>query len=521
MRQFSELANSERYCTPEHFDYDELERKYWKNITYIAPIYGADVCGSLTDPECTEWNINHLNTILDCVGEDYGISIEGVNTAYLYFGMWKTTFAWHTEDMDLYSINYLHFGAPKTWYAIPPAYGRKFEKVANGYFPASYKTCNAYLRHKMSLINPSMLKKHNVPYDKITQEAGEIMITFPYGYHSGFNHGFNCAESTNFAMERWVEYGKRALQCHCSKDMVRISMDTFVKRFQPEKYDSWMDGTDIAAHPEDPNWLIAPPKRPPCEEAIEMKKHCTPNTTRKMTFKERNPDLDVEDIQNNPHIPEDVKAALSYDILDSAPIDSETEESPPDLEPQVDLKRDYDPFSSDEEVPLKKRRRGRREAEYDDDWFESKNKLNKPKKQSTKVKAKAVTVKAKAPSRVRPPKTKERDPLSLSSPPITPAKAQEMRSKNSRPSEEIVRRLSTTKPIPPSYTAPSPKITATTNTPQTSPAAKILAAKNLPVPRLQQPISEPKKYPHLMSALEKRGPSKFRSHLNNQTKLIG
>ena len=38
------------------------------------------------------------------------------------------------------------------------------------------------------------------------------MITFPYGYHSGYNHGFNCAESTNFATERWIEYGKRCLQ---------------------------------------------------------------------------------------------------------------------------------------------------------------------------------------------------------------------------------------------------------------------------------------------------------------------
>ena len=41
------------------------------------------------------------------------------------------------------------------------------------------------------------------------------MITFPYGYHSGFNHGFNCAESTNFASPRWVEYGKRATLCYC------------------------------------------------------------------------------------------------------------------------------------------------------------------------------------------------------------------------------------------------------------------------------------------------------------------
>lgn len=94
----------------------------------------------------------------------------------------------------------------------------------------------------MSVISPMVLKNHSIPFNKIVQEAGEFMVTFPYGYHAGFNHGFNCAESTNFASPRWVEYGKRATHCACRPDMVKISMETFVKRFQPDRYDLWVQG---------------------------------------------------------------------------------------------------------------------------------------------------------------------------------------------------------------------------------------------------------------------------------------
>uniref|UniRef100_A0A674D661 [histone H3]-trimethyl-L-lysine(9) demethylase n=1 Tax=Salmo trutta TaxID=8032 RepID=A0A674D661_SALTR len=247
VREFRKTANSDKFCSPRYTDFEELERKYWKNVTFNPPIYGADVNGTLYDPDVTDWNIGKLNTILDTVEHESGITIEGVNTPYLYFGMWKTTFAWHTEDMDLYSINYLHFGAPKSWYCVPPEHGKRMERLAQGFFPGSHQNCEAFLRHKMTLISPSILRKYGIPFEKITQEPGEFMVTFPYSYHAGFNHGYNCAESTNFATERWIEYGKQAILCSCRKDMVKISMDLFVKKYQPERYEQWLAGRDTGS----------------------------------------------------------------------------------------------------------------------------------------------------------------------------------------------------------------------------------------------------------------------------------
>ncbi|XP_071387125.1 lysine-specific demethylase 4A-like [Centroberyx affinis] len=246
VREFRKTSNMDKFCNPRYVDFEELERKFWKNLTFNPPLYGADVSGTLYDPDVTEWNIGHLNTILDTVENESGIKIKGVNTPYLYFGMWKSTFAWHTEDMDLYSINYLHFGEPKSWYVVPPEHGKRLERLAKGFFPGNAQSCEAFLRHKMTLISPSILKKYGIPFEKVTQEAGQFIVTFPFGYHAGFNHGFNCAESTNFATQRWIDYGKQATLCSCRQDMVKISMDVFVRKFQPDRYKLWKAGKDNA-----------------------------------------------------------------------------------------------------------------------------------------------------------------------------------------------------------------------------------------------------------------------------------
>ena len=69
-------------------------------------------------------------------------------------------------------------------------------------------------------------------------------------------------------LPRWIEYGKRATRCFCRPDTVHISMDTFVKRLQPEKYDDWINGKDFGRHPEEPNGrpTAAPP--PSAEEYL-------------------------------------------------------------------------------------------------------------------------------------------------------------------------------------------------------------------------------------------------------------
>lgn len=44
-----------------------------------------------------------------------------------------------------------------------------------------------------------------------------------------------------------------------------------------------------------------------------MKKQCNP--TKAKSFKERNPDLDLDEIQQNPNVPDDVKAMLKESVL--------------------------------------------------------------------------------------------------------------------------------------------------------------------------------------------------------------
>jgi len=249
---------------------DKLARKFWRRLgpTMEASIYGADMEGSLfNEAEACGWNVDQLESCLQLLRADSTIDfaddsrrfkLPGVMSAYLYFGMWASVFAAHTEDMNLPSINYLHAGAPKYWYAISPEDSNRFESLMASHFTSAQSSCPQFLRHKSYLISPSIISKAGISYTTHVQRAGDFIITFPGSYHFGFNTGFNCAESTNFSFPEWMPLGEKAKVCMCHPHSVRIDMDRFKMLYEEyERETSYEDGPSMTYD----QWAILELKR--------------------------------------------------------------------------------------------------------------------------------------------------------------------------------------------------------------------------------------------------------------------
>ncbi|KAL3233498.1 Transcriptional activator/repressor GIS1 [Nakaseomyces bracarensis] len=223
------VDNMEQYEDPERLKF--LESYYWKTLNFTTPLYGADTPGSIFPEELDVWNVSKLPNLLDYMDEN----IPGVNQSYLYAGLWKASFTWHLEDQDLYSINYIHFGAPKQWYSIPQSDQEKFYEFMKEKFPTEASNCKEFLRHKMFTISPKVLKDNGIKCNKIVHHQHEFMITYPFGYHAGFNYGYNLAESVNFALEDWLEIGKKSKKCECVNDSVNVNVDKLSRNYNEYK----------------------------------------------------------------------------------------------------------------------------------------------------------------------------------------------------------------------------------------------------------------------------------------------
>ncbi|KAL7574476.1 hypothetical protein ACA910_015841 [Epithemia clementina (nom. ined.)] len=205
----------------------QLDRHFWKRLGPTMPPawYGADQEGTLFgDDPASGWSLGELDSCLHVLSR-----VPGVTTPYLYAGMWASVFCAHTEDMNLLSINFLHAGAPKIWYAIAPGPdAKRFEALCEFQYSVASRGCKEFMRHKRHLLSPMVLHKAGIKYTTAVQRPGDAIITFPGGYHFGFNTGFNMAEATNFGVPEWIPFGLQARVCLCRPDSVRIDMNKLI-----------------------------------------------------------------------------------------------------------------------------------------------------------------------------------------------------------------------------------------------------------------------------------------------------
>ncbi|XP_042479657.1 lysine-specific demethylase JMJ705 [Macadamia integrifolia] len=225
----------------------EIETLFWK-ASVDKPLsveYANDMPGSAFVPingkkwrEAGEaatvgesaWNMRGVSRAKGSLLRFMKEEIPGVTSPMVYIAMMFSWFAWHVEDHDLHSLNYLHMGAGKTWYGVPREAAVAFEEVirVHGYGgEVNPLVTFAILGEKTTVMSPEVLVNAGIPCCRLVQNVGEFVVTFPRAYHSGFSHGFNCGEAANIATPEWLRVAKEAAVRRAS-----INYPPMVSQFQ-------------------------------------------------------------------------------------------------------------------------------------------------------------------------------------------------------------------------------------------------------------------------------------------------
>ncbi|KAK1920650.1 JmjC domain, hydroxylase-domain-containing protein [Papiliotrema laurentii] len=198
---------------------------------YATSLNGSVFPPTLQDPG-VRWHMNYLSNPLQALQR-----CEGINTSFIYLGSYGSSFEWHAEDLLSYSMNWVQWGADKLWYVVAPGDLEAWEAevrndLVSSYTAKKYKnTCHNFLRHKDLSIHKGVIESMGYKTNAVFQHAGEMIITFPRGVHSGFNLGTNLAEAQNFCTPDWLEETfpscKRAYQCPeaCALDLYSLDLE--------------------------------------------------------------------------------------------------------------------------------------------------------------------------------------------------------------------------------------------------------------------------------------------------------
>lgn len=118
---------------PLHLSLDSLSVPLDDNSQSVRR---KNVHGSIDVEGTAGWKLSNSPWNLQVIARSPGSltrfmpdDIPGVTSPMVYIGMLFSWFAWHVEDHELHSMNFLHTGAAKTWYSVPGDYACAFEEV--------------------------------------------------------------------------------------------------------------------------------------------------------------------------------------------------------------------------------------------------------------------------------------------------------------------------------------------------------------------------------------------------------
>lgn len=147
--------------------------------------------------------------------------VAGIHTPFLYSAgnAPGAPFAMHVEDYGLYSLNYLHIGAPKNWVVVKPTDREQLEDHLRRYYQLKFgpfwtrPRCSQFVRHLSLWVPPALLKNWGVQYTMVEQQPGDLVITAPDSYHQGWNSGWNVAEAVNYGGAKAAEHARGYQPC--------------------------------------------------------------------------------------------------------------------------------------------------------------------------------------------------------------------------------------------------------------------------------------------------------------------
>ncbi|KAJ0113589.1 hypothetical protein Patl1_01765 [Pistacia atlantica] len=160
------------------------------------------------------WNLNNVPRLPGSLLSSYNCHTSGLLVPQLWIGMCFTSVCWKVEEHYLYSLCYMHMGAPKIWQGIPRRYAVKFETARKKYVRDLLFEQSKLRDRMVTKLSPSTLKSEGIPVYRCIQYPGEFVLVFPGAHYSGFDCGFNCSEAVNFAPIDWLPCGQNAVELY-------------------------------------------------------------------------------------------------------------------------------------------------------------------------------------------------------------------------------------------------------------------------------------------------------------------